>query len=95
MPWLRRNNPFDEPEEEPKKEKPIPSTMVRVICEGCQRAIDIRVAKKDNGKKIKSCHNCLQVIEVYVNSMKDIQVWTSKQNGSNRHRSEFETVWQE
>jgi hypothetical protein len=95
MPWLRKNNPF-EPEEEPKKEeKPIPSTMVRVFCEGCDKAIDIRVAKKDNGKKIISCHNCLQIVEVYVNSKKDIQVFTSKQNGSGRHRAEYEKVWQE
>jgi len=97
MPWLRNDNPFGpvEPEPEGKPEKSIPSTMVRVICEGCRKAIDVRVAKKNNGKKVVSCHNCLQVVEVYVNSFKDIKVFTSKQNGSNRHSADYEKVWQE
>jgi len=98
MPW-QRNNPFDEPEpeqEQPAKpQKPIPSTMVRVICEGCNRPIDIRVAKKNNGRKTVSCHNCLQVIDVTVNSLKSVEVWTYKQNGSNRHRADYEKIWQE
>lgn len=92
MPWLRRDNPFDNEPEEPK---PIPSTMVRVICEGCQKGIDIRIRKKDNGRKVISCHNCLQVYEVLVESTKSIQVFTQKQNGADRHRSEYERIWQE
>lgn len=97
MPWQRKDNPFDPEEEpeEPKKEKPIPSTMVRVICEGCREAIDIRVAKKHNGKRTISCHHCLQVIEVLVNNMKDIKVHTWKQNGSDYHSVSYEKVWQE
>jgi len=93
-PW-RKDNPFDEPIPEPKKEKPIPSTMVRVLCEGCRKPIDVRVAKKDNGRKVISCHNCLQVIEVHVNNMKDIKVFTQKQNGSDRKRVNYEKIWQE
>lgn len=100
MPW-KLHNPFDkEPQEEPepssqKPSKPIPSTMVRVVCEGCAKAIDIRVAHKNNGRKTVSCHNCLQVIEVTVNSMKSIEVWTFRQNGANRHRTSYEKIWQE
>ena len=95
-PWFRNDNPFDDaPEPEQPVQKPIPSTMVRVICEGCSKAIDLRVAHKDNGRKTISCHTCLQVIEVKVNSLKSIEVWTSKQNGTGRHRADFEKVWQE
>jgi len=98
MPWLRSDNPFDpepEPEELKKEEKPIPSTMVRVVCGGCHKPIDIRVAKKNNGNKTVSCHNCLQVIEVRVNNLKDIKVETWRQNGADRHKAEYEKVWQE
>src|SRR4026208_1725557 len=96
MPW-KPHNPFDnEPEEEPyKPPKPIPSTMVRVICEGCRKPIDIRVAKKNNGRKTVSFHTCLQLIEVDGNNLKSIQVWTSRQNGSERHRTDYEKIWQE
>ena len=87
--------PEDPPEDDAKKAKPIPATMVRVTCEGCRKTIDIRVRKRDNGRKTLSCHNCLQVIEVDVNNWKSIQVWTSKQDGSNRHRANYEKVWQE
>jgi transcription elongation factor Elf1 len=93
MPWFRKDNPYDPPE--PLPPKPIPATMVRVICEGCNKPIDIRVRKKDNGRKTISCHNCLQVIEVDVNNKKDIKVYTQKQNGSNRRRMEYEKIWQE
>jgi hypothetical protein len=91
-PWLR-DNPFDEPE--PKPEKAIPATMVRVTCEGCRKPIDIRIRKRDNGHKVISCHTCLQVTEVLVNSMKDIKVFTQKQNGTNRKRISYEKIWQE
>lgn len=97
MPWLRRNNPYDNepPEPEQPTPKPIPSTMVRVICEGCKKAIDIRVRKKDNGRKTVSCHTCLQVTEVRVNNLKSIEVWTQKQNGSDRKKITYEKIWQE
>ena len=94
-PW-RINNPFDEePEEEGKKEKPIPSTMVLVECEGCKKGITIRVAKKDNGHKIVNCHNCLHVIDVTVNNLKSIQVWQYNPDFSDRKQTPFEKVWQE
>lgn len=87
--------PEDPPDDDSRQPKPIPSTMVRVICAGCQKPIDIRVRKKDNGHKTVSCHNCLQVIEVTVNNMKSVDVWMSRPNGSNRHRAKFEKIWQE
>lgn len=91
MPWLRSNNPFDgEPEE-----KPIPSTMIAVECEGCGMGINIRVRKKDNGRKTISCHSCLQVIEVKVNNFKSVDVYTYRPDGSNRHRAKYEKIWQE
>lgn len=93
-PWKRSNNPFDEyPENEPKKFNP--ETMVEVICPGCNKPINIRIRKEDNGRRIIRCHNCETDIEVNVFSSRSVTVHAQNKDGSNRRQIPYEKVWQE
>ncbi|MEO6566162.1 MAG: hypothetical protein ABIO63_09020 [Casimicrobiaceae bacterium] len=86
------SDPDGKPEEK-KGKKNVPNTMVEVICEGCRKPINIRV--KDKSVVTKQCHNDLHIIEVHVFTGGQIKVWQANQDGSNRHETTYQKVWQE
>lgn len=87
--------PDDEQTDEGKKKKQAPDTIVEVVCEGCNKPINVRMQEKHRGKRIMQCHNCLHLIEVQVFPGGQVTVYQSNQDGSNRHATVYTKVWQD
>lgn len=98
--WKSLFNSEPEPEEQAdkgKKKKEAPDTVVEVMCKGCNKPINVRIQPKHKVKGLRTiqCHNDLHLIEAHVFSGGQIKVWQSNQDGSNRHETQYEKVWQD
>jgi len=94
---LLNSEPERPEDEQKKKKKEAPNTIVEVRCEGCKKPINVRIEPKHRIKGMRTiqCHNDLHLIEVHVFSGGQIKVWQSNQDGSNRHETPFQKEWQE